>query len=103
MALSDHLAEAPPRYPIGEVPTAFASTWTWAHLRSGAEAMNPLAYFQYRYDEKWLGGITAFLVEHGVVRFDPADVWGELAEPGAVLHGELYQAYLAPAAKGEQR
>lgn len=213
MALSDHLAEASPRYPIGEVPAAFASTWTWAHLRSGAEAMNPLAYFQYRYYEKWLGGITAFLVEHGylteeelercaaeflanprparpargdervdeqvlrylregdsprrepadapefavgdrvtvkdvppgdhtrlpgnlrgrtgtvqrvfdgvyaypvstgadglgpptpvyVVRFDPADLWGELAEPGAVLYGELYQVYLAPAAKGEQR
>lgn len=31
------------------------------------------------------------------VRFEPADIWGELAEPDAVLYGELYQAYLTPA------
>jgi nitrile hydratase beta subunit len=206
MGLSDHLGEALPHYPIDEVPSAFADTWTWADLRKGAEAMNPFAYFQYRYYEKWLGGITAYLVSRGylaeeeleervgeyagqpehplpsggdqriddqivrylregdsprrgpardprfapgdrvtvrnvpalehsrlpgylrgrtgtvdrvfegnygyfcstgpdgigepmpvyVVRFDPADLWGELAEPGAVSYGELYEAYLRP-------
>jgi nitrile hydratase len=206
MGLSDHLNEALPRYPMEEVPSVFADTWTWADLRKGAEAMNPLVYFKYRYYEKWLGGITAYLLERGylsaeeleekvteyagqphrplpsggdrriddqvvrylregdsprrgparnplfapgdrvtaknvpalehsrlpgylrgrtgtvervfegnygyfcstgpdgigepmpvyVVRFDPADVWGELAEPGAVSYGELYEAYLRP-------
>jgi nitrile hydratase len=31
------------------------------------------------------------------VRFEPADIWGELAEPGTVIYGELYEAYLQPA------
>ncbi|MGW3626763.1 nitrile hydratase subunit beta [Streptomyces sp. NPDC000880] len=207
MGLSDHLGDAAPRYPIDEVPTSFSSTWTWADLRKGAEAMNPFAYFQYRYYEKWLGGISGFFVSQGyisedeleaktaeflqdgwrplpsggderideqvirylregdspqqgpaetpafavgdrvtvlnvpptdhtrlpgnlrgrtgtvervfegnygyfcstgpdgigdpmpvyIVRFEPADIWGELAEPGAVLYGELYQAYLTSA------
>ncbi|HEX8237590.1 MAG TPA: nitrile hydratase subunit beta [Abditibacteriaceae bacterium] len=39
--------------------------WTWAELRMGAEAMNPFDYFKYRYYEKWLGGISGFLVEKG--------------------------------------
>ena len=39
--------------------------WTWGDLRQSAEAMNPLAYFQYRYYEKWLGGITAHLLDRG--------------------------------------
>jgi nitrile hydratase len=209
MGLSDHLGEALPQYPIDEVPTTFASTWTWADLRKGAEAMNPFAYFQYRYYEKWLGGISGFFVEQGyvkqdeleqrtaeyladpalkgptggderiddqvvrylregdspqrgsaespefavgdrvtvkdipptdhtrlpgnlrgrtgtvervftgeyayfcstgpdglgapmpvyVVRFEPVDLWGELAEPGAVFYGELYQTYLTAAAE----
>lgn len=212
MGLSDHLGNAGPKYPIDEVPTAFSSTWTWADLRKGAEAMNPFAYFQYRYYEKWLGGISGFFVSQGyiseeeleakaaeylqdstlppaeggdgriddqvlrylregdsprqapaelpafavgdrvtvknvsptdhtrlpgnlrgrtgtvervfegnygyfcstgpdgigepmpvyIVRFEPTDVWGELAEPGAVLYSELYQAYLTPAMEEQQ-
>jgi nitrile hydratase len=207
MGLSDHLGEALPGYPIVQVPTTFSSTWTWADLRKGAEAMHPFAYFQYRYYEKWLGGISGFFISQGyiserelearaaeylanpeqsvpeveddrideqvlrylregdsprrgpavfpafavgdrvtvkdvpptdhtrlpgnlrgrtgtvervfegnyayfcstgsdgigepmpvyIVRFEPADIWGEFAEPGAVLYGELYQAYLSPA------
>jgi nitrile hydratase subunit beta len=212
MGLSAHLGDAQPTYPIDEVPTTFSSVWTWADLRKGAEAMNPFAYFQYRYYEKWLGGISGFFVSQGyiseeeleakateylqdpalplpeggdqriddqvirylcegdsprqgpaespafavgdrvtvkdvpptdhtrlpgnlrgrtgtvervfegnygyfcstgrdgigepmpvyAVRFEPADIWGELAEPGAVLYGELYQAYLTPGME-EQR
>ena len=207
MGLSNHLVDAAPRYPMGEVPTTFSSVWTWADLRKGAEAMHPFAYFQHRYYEKWLGGISGFFVSQGyiteeeleakaaeylkdpaiplpdsgdqriddqvirylregdtprqgpadspafsvgdrvtvtnvppndhtrlpgnlrgrtgivervfegnygyfcstgpdgigepmpvyAVRFEPADIWGDLAEPGAVLYGELYQAYLTPA------
>ena len=55
MGLSQHLKEAIPKYPIDKVPTKFKSTWTWADLRKGAEAMNPFDYFKYRYYEKWLG------------------------------------------------
>jgi nitrile hydratase beta subunit len=208
MGLSGHLGEALPRYRIDEVPTAFSGTWTWADLRKGAEAMNPFAYFQYRYYENWLGGITAYFLSEGyisedeleqktteyleqpgislpaggdrsideqvirylnhgdsprrgpaatplfgvgdrvtvkdvpatdhtrlpgylrgrtgiverrfegnysyfcstgpdgigdpmpvyVVRFEPADIWGELAEPAMAIYGELYEAYLQPAA-----
>ena len=204
MGLSDHLGEAAPKYPIADVPTAFASTWTWADLRKGAEGMNPFSYFQYRYYEKWLGGISAYFIAQGylsqeeldartaayladaalplpeggaedideqvlsylrsgdsprhgpaespafavgdrvtvkdvppgdhtrlpgylrgrtgtvervfegnyayfcstgadgigepmpvyAVGFEPADIWGELAEPGGVIYAELYQAYL---------
>jgi nitrile hydratase len=43
------LRDALPGYDLDKVPTAFTSTWTWADLRKGAEAMNPFAYFQYRY------------------------------------------------------
>ena len=188
------------------------STWTWADLRKGAEAMNPFAYFRFRYYEKWLGGISGYFVAKGyitaeeldaktaeyladprlrlpdggdrthrrpghpllregdspragrptprfavgdrrarqghpaapttpgcpatcaaapapssavfegdygyfcstgpdglgepmpvyAVRFDPADIWGELAEPGAVLYAELYQAYLTHATEEQQ-
>jgi nitrile hydratase len=65
MGLSSSLRDALPGYDLGKVPTAFSSTWTWADLRKGAEAMNPFAYFQYRYYEKWLGGITAYLIDNG--------------------------------------
>ena len=65
MGLSSSLRDASPDYDLDKVPTAFTSTWTWADLRKGAEAMNPLAYFQYRYYEKWLGGITAYLIDNG--------------------------------------
>ncbi|WP_371666825.1 nitrile hydratase subunit beta [Streptomyces sp. NBC_00289] len=212
MGLSAHLPDAVPRYPIEDVPTSFSSVWTWADLRKGAEAMPPFAYFQYRYYEKWLGGISGFFVSQGyiteeeleakadeylrdpglalaeggdegiddqvirylregdsprqgpaespafavgdrvtvkdvpptdhtrlpgnlrgrtgtvervfegnygyfcstgpdgvgepmpvyAVRFEPTGIWGELAEPGAVLYGELYQAYLTPATEEQQ-
>lgn len=65
MGLSKHLSAALPEYPIEDVPTAFRDEWTWADLRTGAEAMNPFDYFKYRYYEKWLGGITSFFIERG--------------------------------------
>jgi len=67
MGLSNHLSSALPAYPIEDVPTAFHHEWTWASLRTGAEAMNPFDYFKFRYYEKWLGGITSFFVEQGYV------------------------------------
>jgi nitrile hydratase subunit beta len=67
MGLSNHLGAALPGYPITEVPSAFDDKWTWAHLRTAAEAMDPFDYFKYRYYEKWLGGITEFLDRKGYV------------------------------------
>jgi nitrile hydratase subunit beta len=67
MGLSNHLSSSLPAYPIEDVPTAFRDEWTWASLRTGAEAMNPFDYFKLRYYEKWLGGITSFFVEQGYV------------------------------------
>ncbi|RXZ33992.1 nitrile hydratase subunit beta [Oxalobacteraceae bacterium CAVE-383] len=67
MAESAHLAEALPRYPVGELPTSFKETWTWASLRTGAEAMQPFEYFKYRYYEKWLMGISQYFVDKGYV------------------------------------
>jgi nitrile hydratase len=67
MGLSNHLSSALPAYPIEDVPTTFRDEWTWASLRTGAEAMNPFDYFKFRYYEKWLGGITSFFVEQGYV------------------------------------
>lgn len=67
MGLSKHLGAALPEYPIDGVPTAFEDEWTWADLRTGAEAMNPFDYFKFRYYEKWLGGISQFFVEKGYV------------------------------------
>ena len=67
MGLSNHLGAALPTYPIDEVPTAFTDEWTWADLRTGAEAMNPFDYFKFRYYEKWLGGITQFFLDKGYV------------------------------------
>jgi nitrile hydratase len=67
MGLSTHLSSALPAYPIEDVPTAFRDEWTWASLRTGAEAMNPFDYFKFRYYEKWLGGITSFFVDRGYV------------------------------------
>jgi nitrile hydratase len=65
MGLSSSLRDALPGYDLDKVPTAFTSTWTWADLRKAAESMNPFAYFQYRYYEKWLAGITAYLLDNG--------------------------------------
>ncbi|OBA64142.1 nitrile hydratase subunit beta [Mycobacterium sp. 1100029.7] len=70
MALSTHLGSALPRYPIAEVPTAFDDKWTWADLRTSAEAMNPFDYFKFRYYEKWLGAITQFLVDKAYLSAD---------------------------------
>lgn len=67
MGLSNHLGSSVPAYPIDDVPTTFKDEWTWANLRTGAEAMNPFDYFKFRYYEKWLGGITQFLVDKGYV------------------------------------
>ena len=70
MGLSNHLGSALPEYPIADVPTKFRDEWTWADLRTGAEAMNPFDYFKFRYYEKWLGGITQFFIDKGYVSED---------------------------------
>jgi nitrile hydratase beta subunit len=67
MGLSNHLGSSLPQYPIDDVPTAFKDEWTWADLRTGAEAMNPFDYFKFRYYEKWLGGITQFFIDKGYI------------------------------------
>ena len=61
MATSQHLEEAQ------KISTNFKDEWTWAHLRTGAEALNPFDYFKYRYYEKWLGGISGFFIEKGYI------------------------------------
>jgi len=73
MGLSNHLSEAVPKYPIEKVPTKFKSYWTWAHLRTGAEGMNPFEYFKFRYYEKWLGGISGFFVQEGYITQEELD------------------------------
>lgn len=70
MALSTHLGEALPGYRVADVPTTFREKWTWAHLRTGAEGMNPFDYFKFRYYEKWLGGISQFFVDKGYLSED---------------------------------
>ena len=68
MALSNHLTtDALPDYDLSTVPTTFDSFWSWAHLRQGAEGMNPFDYFKFRYYEKWLGGISGFFMEEGYI------------------------------------
>jgi nitrile hydratase len=87
MGLSNHLGAAAPAYPIDEVPTAFKDEWTWADLRTGAEAMNPFDYFRYRYYEKWLGGISQFFIDKGYVTEEElADRIAELS-PAAESEG----------------
>jgi nitrile hydratase len=84
MGLSNHLGSALPQYPIDDVPTAFKDEWTWASLRTGAEAMNPFDYFKFRYYEKWLGGITQFFIDQGYVTSDElSSRQAELAEAPA--------------------
>lgn len=73
MGLSTSLRNAVQDYDLDNVPTAFSTSWTWGDLRKGAEGMNPLAYFQYRYYEKWLGGITAYLVANAYITQDELD------------------------------
>ena len=97
MGLSNHLGSALPAYPIDEVPTAFKDEWTWASLRTGAEAMNPFDYFRFRYYEKWLGGITQFFLDQGYVTED------ELASRRSELSADTAPAApTAPAAIDEQ-
>jgi nitrile hydratase subunit beta len=67
MALSSHLSESLPEYDMERLPTSFKHEWTWGHLRTGAEGMNPFDYFKFRYYEKWLGGISSFFVEQGYI------------------------------------
>ncbi len=74
MGLSNHLeTDALPQYSLSSVPTNFDSTWTWGHLRMGAEAMNPFDYFKFRYYEKWLGGISGFFIEEGYITEEELD------------------------------
>jgi nitrile hydratase subunit beta len=73
MGLSNHLDKALPKYPIKQVPTTFKDFWTWAHLRMGAEGMNPFDYFRLRYYEKWLGGISGFFVSKGYITTQELD------------------------------
>lgn len=70
MAESTHLSGALPHYAVDTLPTAFKETWTWASLRTGAEAMQPFEYFKYRYYEKWLMGISQFFVDKGYITAD---------------------------------
>jgi nitrile hydratase subunit beta len=65
MGLSDSLRRALPGYELDSVDSVFHTTWTWADLRKGAEAMNPLDYFKFRYYEKWLGGISSYCIAQG--------------------------------------
>ena len=74
MAESGHLADAPAPYPVASLATAFREDWTWASLRTGAEAMQPFEYFKYRYYEKWLMGISGFFIDRGYVT--PAELAG---------------------------
>ncbi|QNJ93872.1 nitrile hydratase subunit beta [Mycolicibacterium fluoranthenivorans] len=90
MGLSNHLGAALPEYPIGEVPTAFQDQWTWADLRTGAEAMNPFDYFKFRYYEKWLGGITQFFVDKGYVTEE--ELAARIAKPAPLPEPEATPA-----------
>lgn len=70
MGLSHSLRDSLPGYDLDAAGTTFHTTWTWADLRKGAEAMNPFDYFKYRYYEKWLGGISAYCLEQGYITAD---------------------------------
>jgi nitrile hydratase beta subunit len=70
MAESAHLVGALPQYPVDSLPTSFKETWTWASLRTGAEAMQPFEYFKFRYYEKWLMGISQYFVDTGYISAD---------------------------------
>jgi nitrile hydratase len=73
MGLSSSLRQSVPGYDMDSVSSTFDSKWTWADLRTAAEAMNPFAYFQYRYYEKWLGGVTDHLVANGYITAEELD------------------------------
>lgn len=61
MGLSNHLDE------VKDVPTNFDSKYTWADLRERAESMHPFDYFKFRYYEKWIGGVSDFLIKEGYI------------------------------------
>jgi nitrile hydratase subunit beta len=90
MGLSDSLRGAVAGYDLDAVPTTFRTGWTWADLRKGAEAMNPFDYFRLRYYEKWLGGITAYLLTHGYITQEELDdaVARLRADPATPLPGK---------------
>ncbi|WAJ43029.1 nitrile hydratase subunit beta [Mycobacterium sp. Aquia_216] len=73
MGLSSSLRGALPGYDLDATGTTFATPWTWADLRKGAEAMNPLDYFKFRYYERWLAGISGYCVEQGYITADELD------------------------------
>lgn len=77
MALSTHLKDSLPDYTMSQVPTTFKEIWTWADLRRGAESISPFAYFQFRYYEKWLGGISGFFIEKGYITEEELSVLTE--------------------------
>jgi nitrile hydratase len=87
MAASPHLDQALPKYPMDKVPTTFKEKWTWAHLRTGAEGMQPFEYFKYRYYEKWLMGISQMFIDRGYIAADDLDKLTEhyRAQPDAPL------------------
>lgn len=85
MGLSNHLGSALPAYPIDDVPTTLKDEWTWADLRTGAEAMNPFDYFKFRYYEKWLGGITQFFLDKGYITEE--ELAGRVTELASVSEG----------------
>jgi nitrile hydratase subunit beta len=66
MALSSQL-------PLPQTQSNFNTVWTWADLRKGAESLNPLDYFKYRYYEKWLGGISGYFIEKGYLTEEELD------------------------------
>jgi hypothetical protein len=71
------------------VPSAFHDEWTWADLRTGAEALDTLGYLKLRYYEKWLGCITEFFIDNGYVSEDElAARAAELTEPSASAVGD---------------
>ncbi|MGE2735175.1 nitrile hydratase subunit beta [Mycolicibacterium vaccae] len=86
MGLSNHLGSALPEYPIAEVPTEFRDEWTWASLRTGAEAMNPFDYFKFRYYEKWLGGISQFFIDQGYLSEE--EIAAAMADPATAPGGD---------------
>jgi nitrile hydratase len=66
MGLSSHLS-------LPQTPSVFATEWTWADLRKGAESLNPFDYFKFRYYEKWLGGISGYFIAHGYITEEELD------------------------------
>jgi nitrile hydratase subunit beta len=78
MALSTHLD-------LPQTPSIFRTVWTWADLRAGAEAMNPLDYFKFRYYERWLGGVSSHFIANSYITEAELDARTEafLSEPDA--------------------